>query len=310
MNSDLMIETKGLTKSFGKLVAVNGLNLNVRRGNIHGFVGPNGAGKTTTMKMLIGAIRSTGGEGYINGHPVGSLEARKSLGFSPERPSFYVDMTTWDYLVYMGRLAGMKTDAAQKRARELIDWLELTKFRDSKVGGFSAGMKQRLSLAQAMTHQPQLLILDEPTANLDPDGRMSLTEKLRQLCQEQRITIFVSSHQLLELEQLVDAVTLIEKGRTVAEDSVRDLKQELTLNRYVLKVSKREVVVKALQGQTCVQDMTVDADGAIHLISSDFAALQSKVIEAVTRAGAEMEYFGKEQANLQDVYRQTMGRDQ
>jgi len=309
MNSDLMIETKGLTRSFGKLVAVNGLNLNVRKGCIHGFVGPNGAGKTTTMKMLIGSIRSTGGEGFINGYPISSLEARRSLGFSPERPSFYGDMTAWDYLVYMGRLAGMKADAAQKRAKELIDWLELAKFRNSKVGRFSAGMKQRLSLGQSMTHQPQLLILDEPTANLDPDGRMSLTEKLRQLRQERNITIFVSSHQLLELEQLVDAVTLIEKGRTVAEDSVRDLKQSVTLNRYVLKVSKREVIVKALQDQACVQGMSVDDDGTIHLTSSNFAGLQAKVMEAVTSAGAEIEYFGKEQASLQDVYRQTMGRD-
>jgi ABC-type multidrug transport system ATPase subunit len=135
-------------------------------------------------------------------------------------------------------------------------------------------------------------------------------EKLRQLRQEQNTTIFVSSHILLELEQLVDAVTLIEKGRTVAEDSVQHLKQKVTLNRYVLKVSKREVILKALQGQSCVQDMSVDAEGTIHLTSSDFTALQGKVIEAVTKAGAEMEYFGKEQASLQDVYRQTMGKCQ
>ena len=151
-------------------------------------------------------------------------------------------MTAWDYLVYMGRLGGMKTDAAQRRAKDLIDWLELAEFRDSKVGGFSAGMKQRLSLGQAMTHQPQLLLLDEPTANLDPDGRMSLIEKLRELRQEQNITIFVSSHILPELEQLADTVTLIEKGRMVAEDSLRELKKSVTANRYVLKVSKREVI--------------------------------------------------------------------
>ena len=309
MNGDLMIETKGLTKSFGKLVAVNGLNLNVRKGSIHGFVGPNGAGKTTTMKMLIGSIRSTRGEGMINGHPIGSLEARRSLGFSSERPCFYGDMTARDYLVYMARLTGMKPDAAQKRVKELLVWLELDEVRNSKVGGFSAGMKQRLGLAQAMTHQPRLLILDEPTANLDPDGRMSLMEKLKQLCRDQGITILVSSHILPELEQLVDTVTFIEKGRMVAEDSVRDLKQKVTLNRYVLKVSKREAILKALQGQACVQSVFVDADGTMHLTSSDSVALQSKVIEAVTGAGAEMEYFGKEQASLQDVYRKTMGRD-
>ncbi len=250
VNGDLMIETKGLTKAFGKLVAVNGLDLNVRRGFIHGFVGPNGAGKTTTMKMLIGSIKSTRGEGHVNGYAIGTLEARKSLGFSPEQPSFYRDMTAWDYLVYMGRLGGMKTrrrpEAGQRTLSTGWSWRD---YRTSKVGGFSAGMKQRLSLAQAMTHQPKLLILDEPTANLDPDGRMALIEKLRELRREQKITIFVSSHILPELEQLADTVTLIEKGRMVAEDSLRELKQKVTLNRYVLKVSKREAVVQALQGR-------------------------------------------------------------
>ncbi len=305
-----MIETKGLTKCFGKLVAVNGLNLNVRKGSIHGFVGPNGAGKTTTMKMLIGSINSSTGEGFIDGHPIGSLEARMVLGFSPERPSFYTDMTAWDYLVYMGRLGGMRAHRAEARARELIDWLELHEFRHAKVGGFSAGMKQRLSLGQAMAHQPQLLILDEPTANLDPDGRMSLVQKLKQLRVDEHLTIFISSHILLELEQLVDTVTLIEKGRTVAEDGLPELKQKVTLNRYVLRVSHREAILQALKDRTFVQSISVDADGTFHITSSDFTALQNHVIEAITESGAEIEYFGREQANLQDVYRKTMGRDQ
>jgi ABC-2 type transport system ATP-binding protein len=308
VNGDLIIETKGLTKTFGKLVAVNRLDLNVRRGLIHGFVGPNGAGKTTTMKMLAGSIKSTRGEGHVNGYAIGTLDARKSLGFSPEQPSFYRDMTAWDYLVYMGRLGGMKTDAAQRRAKDLVDWLGLGDYRTSKVGGFSAGMKQRLSLAQAMTHQPKLLVLDEPTANLDPDGRMALIEKLRELRREMKITIFVSSHILPELEQLADTVTLIEKGRIVAEDSLRELKQKVALNRYVLRVSKREAVLQALEGQACVQGVSVDEEGSIHLISSDFTMLQARVMEAVLQTGADIDYFGKEQASLQDVYRRTMGR--
>ncbi len=309
MADDLMIETKGLTKAFGDLVAVNGLDLSVKKGRIHGFVGPNGAGKTTTMKMLIGSIRGTKGEAFINGHPVGSVEARRSLGYSPERPSFYWDMTAWDYLVYMSRLSGMNLDAAEKRTRELLIWLDLGRFYDAKVSGFSAGMKQRLSLAQAMAHQPQLLILDEPTANLDPDGRMSLMEKLKELSREQKLTIFISSHILPELEQLVDAVTLIEKGRMVAEDSVKNLKQAVTLDHYLVKTSNNEAILKALQGQACVQEMHLDEEGFIHLTSSDMAALQKMVMEAAMRSGALVEHFGREQASLQDVYRQTMGKE-
>jgi ABC-type multidrug transport system ATPase subunit len=170
-------------------------------------------------------------------------------------------------------------------------------------------MKQRLSLAQAMAHQPQLLILDEPTANLDPDGRMSLLEKLKQLSRDQNLTIFISSHILPELEQLVDAVTLIEKGRMVAEDSVQNLKQAVTLDHYLLKTSNNEAMLKALQGDASVQEMHLDDEGFVHLTSSDLAALQKRVIEAVTRSGALIEHFGREQASLQDVYRRTMGKD-
>ena len=309
MKSDFMIETRGLTRTFGKLVAVNALNLNVRRGSIHGFVGPNGAGKTTTMKMLIGSIRRTRGEGLVNGYAIGTLEARRSLGFAPEQPSFYEDMTAWDYLVYMAQLGGMKADAARRRAKELVDWLGLGDCHKSKVGAFSAGMKQRLSLGQAMAHQPQLLILDEPTANLDPDGRMALIDKLKELRRDVKITILISSHILPELEQLADSVTLIEKGRMVAEDSLRGLKENVTLNRHVLRVSKREAVLLGLQGQECLKEMTVDDDGTIHLTSSDFALLQASVMEAVAQAGADIDYFGREQASLQDVYRKTIGRD-
>ncbi len=309
MNRGLMIETKGLTKVYGRLVAVDGLDLNVHRGLIHGFVGPNGAGKTTTMKMLVGSIKMTRGEGYVNGHPIGTLEARRSLGFAPEQPSFYKDMTAWDYLVYMARLGGMRTDTAQKRAREIIEWFGLGDCWKLQVGRFSAGMKQRLSLGQAMTHRPELLVLDEPTAHLDPDGRMSLIGRLRELRRDLKITIFVSSHILPEVEQLADTVTMIENGRIVTEDSLRSLKQKVTSNRYVIRVSRRKAVLQALQDKDCVQEIFVDDEGTIHLTSPDFVLLQAKVIEAVTQTGADIEYFGKEQASLQDVYRRTMGRD-
>ena len=183
MDNNLMIETKELTKAFGKFVAVDGIDLRVGEGSIHGFVGPNGAGKTTTIKMLVGAIRCTKGSGVIRSHPIGSVAARRLIGYSPERPSFYGDMTTLDYLTYMARVSGVEGNGVKKKAAELLDWIELGRFLDTKVGGFSAGMKQRLSLAQALIHEPELLILDEPTANLDPTGRMSILDKLRQLSQ-------------------------------------------------------------------------------------------------------------------------------
>jgi len=311
MANDVMIETRGLTKKFGKLVAVNNLDVKVQKGIIHGFVGPNGAGKTTTIKLLVGAIRRTSGEGFIKGYPIGSVDARRAIGYSPERPSFYKDWTAFDYLVHMAALSGIKTDEAERRSQDLLEWLELSDFAKAKVGGFSAGMKQRLSIAQAMSHKPELLVLDEPTANLDPDGRMSLLGKLKSLPREQGVTVFISSHILSELEFLIDSVTLINKGRTVAEDSVRAMKEEIALNRYVLNTSDNEAVMKALQGHASIQEMKLGNDGAIHISSADMGQLQSAVMEAVTKTGSLLKYFGEEQVKLEDIYRSTMdqGKD-
>lgn len=312
MATDVMIETKGLTKKYGKLVAVDGLDVKVERGTVHGFVGPNGAGKSTTIKLLVGAIRRTSGEGFIKGYPIGSVDARRAIGYSPERPSFYKDWTAFDYLVHMAALSGIKTDEAEKRSQDLLDWLELSDFAKAKVGGFSAGMKQRLSIAQAMTHKPELLVLDEPTANLDPEGRMSLLHKLKGLPQEQGVTVFISSHILSELEYLIDSVTLINKGHTVAEDSIKAMKDEIALNRYVLNTSNNEAVMKALQGHPCIQEMKLGHDGVIHISSSDMGQLQSAVMTAVTQSGSLLKTFGEEQVKLEDIYRSTMdeGKDE
>jgi len=311
MPSDVMIETKGLTKKFGKLMSVDSLDVKVQKGIIHGFVGPNGAGKTTTIKLLVGAIRRTSGEGFIKGYPIGSVDARRAIGYSPERPSFYKDWNAFDYLVHMAALSGIKTDEAERRSQDLLEWLELSDFAKAKVGGFSAGMKQRLSIAQAMSHKPELLVLDEPTANLDPDGRMSLLGKLKSLPREQGVTIFISSHILSELEFLIDSVTLINKGSTVAEDSVKVMKEEMALNRYVLNTSNNEAVMKALQGQASIQEMKLGNDGAVHISSPDMSQLQSTVMAAVTKTGSLLKYFGEEQVKLEDIYRSTMdqGKD-
>jgi ABC-2 type transport system ATP-binding protein len=307
MADNLMIETKGMTKIFGKLVAVDSLNLKVGEGTLHGFVGPNGAGKTTTIKMLVGAIKCTKGEGFIKGYPIGSIEARRLIGYSPERPSFYNDMTASDYLTYMAGLSGLTTNKAEVRTAELLEWLELSKFSDTKIGGFSAGMKQRLSLAQALSHQPELLILDEPTANLDPAGRMSILDKLKGLSREQKTTIFISSHILPELEQLVDSVTLIDKGQAVAEDTMEQLKRGLAQNRYVLNTSNNQATLEVLKTKPSVQEIWLDAEGVIHLISQDATALQKEVMEAVAQNSLLLKYFGEEQVKLEDIYRKTIG---
>ncbi|MFC1925778.1 ABC transporter ATP-binding protein [Chloroflexota bacterium] len=311
MGNNLMIETDGMTKEFGNFVAVNGINLMVEEGAIHGFIGPNGAGKTTTIKMLVGAIRCSKGAGFIKGHPIRTVAAKSLIGYSPEHPSFYAEMSALDYLVYMARVSGVKGNV-RSQAIEVLEWLELGKFLDKRVGGFSAGMRQRVGLAQALIHNPELLILDEPTANLDPTGRMSILGKLREASRERGVTIFISSHILSELEQLVDSVTLINAGQIIAEDSMENLKKSYTKDRYLLKTSDNKATLEALKNKTgsLISESWFDAQGFAHLVSEDGLTLKREVVEALHQTGATLDHFSEEEVSLETIYRKKMGLEE
>jgi ABC-type multidrug transport system ATPase subunit len=302
------IETSGLTKAFGDLVAVDGVNLKIREGTIHGFIGPNGAGKTTTMKMLIGALHPTRGSGKIKGHPIGSMEARKLLGYSPEHPRFYDGMAARDYLVYMGMVCGMRRQAAGRRASELLRWLELQAFSGKKIGGFSAGMKQKLSLAQGLIHEPEILILDEPTANLDPAGRLSIIRNLRELCRELKVTVFISSHILAELEKLVSEVTLLNHGRVVVESDVSSLERKVSGNRYVLKTSDNRKVMSVLKSRGFVSHAEIDENDVIHLTArGDEKQFKRNMTRLILGSDVWLEQFGMEASDLESVFMKLVG---
>jgi ABC-2 type transport system ATP-binding protein len=309
--SEYIIETNNLTKRFGDLVAVNGINIRIKAGTIHGFIGPNGAGKTTTMKILIGALHPTGGSGTIKGCRIGSLEAKKVFGFSPEHPKFYENMQAYDYLVYIGRVSGLGGKKAGERAAELLKWLELDEFADKKVGGFSAGMRQKLSLAQAMIHEPELLILDEPTANLDPAGRLSIINKLKQLCREKRITVFISSHILSELEKLVDEVTIISHGRIVTESGIKTLEAKYAGNEYLLKTSEGQTMLKSLQNRSFVHKAWSDESGTIHIVAAgDETSFKKGIVKTLAANDAALEAFGVASGDLEQVFMRLVGESE
>ncbi|MEE9249307.1 MAG: ABC transporter ATP-binding protein [Dehalococcoidia bacterium] len=310
MDNGLMITTEGLTKTFGSFTAVDSINLEVKRGSIHGFVGPNGAGKTTTMKMLIGALRCSRGDGWIGGHRIGSVAARALIGYAPERPVLYDDMTSFDYLVYLARVCGVAAGEAKKRADYLLESLDLGPFKERTGGKFSAGMKQRLCLAQALIHEPPLLILDEPTANMDPTGRLSILDKLRELSQQRETTILLSSHILGELEQVVDSLTMINRGRIVVHGSIAELRKQFAENHYLLKTSKNKAVLEVLRARECLQEGWIDADNFVHLVAEDGAALRREITQAVAQCDAELEHISEERASLESIYRKTMGMEE
>jgi ABC-2 type transport system ATP-binding protein len=260
------------------------------------------------MKMLIGALRPSEGSGTIKGSRIGSLGARKVFGFSPEHPKFYESMKAFDYLVYMGRVSGLSGGRATERAVEMLRWLELDEFADKKVGGFSAGMRQKLSLAQAMIHEPEILILDEPTANLDPAGRLGIINKLRQLCRERKITVFISSHILSELEKIVDEVTIISHGKVVTESGVKALEAKVAGSEYLLKTSESAKVLKSMQNRKFVHKAWLDEGGTIHVVAGgDEDVFKRSIAKVIAAENVALEAFGLATGDLEQVFMKLVG---
>ncbi len=221
-----VIETKDLTKFFGKRNIIYHLDLKVPKGVVYGFLGPNGAGKTTTIKMLTAALRPTYGEIRIFGLeiPQKRVEIMKKIGYMPEIPIAYEDMTIVEFLTYMGRLSGLKKEKAMEQTKELMRYVGVGRLALNKIKELSSGQKQRVAFASALIADPELLILDEPTANLDPLGRIEFIGKIISLAKEGK-TIFVSSHIVSEVEKMCNYVGLINQGRLIAQGRVSELTQ-------------------------------------------------------------------------------------
>ncbi|MGQ9474362.1 MAG: ABC transporter ATP-binding protein [Candidatus Caldatribacteriaceae bacterium] len=222
-----MIQTIGLTKEFNGFKAVDNLNLRVEKGDIYGFLGPNGAGKSTTIMMLLGLIPPTKGKIYLLGEELNprNIELKKKIGVVSENQYFYKEMTAQEYLSFFGEL--YQVSNKEKRIDGLLEALGLQGNRNKKIGAYSKGMQQKLAFARALLHDPELLILDEPVANLDPTS----IKQLRDLIEEENRagrTIFVSSHLLSEVERLCKKVAIINQGKLLAEDTMENIKRRLT----------------------------------------------------------------------------------
>jgi ABC-2 type transport system ATP-binding protein len=207
------------------ITALSGLSLTVRQGEIYGFLGPNGAGKTTTLKILIGLMSASGGRAELFGRPAGDVETRRRLGFLPESPYFYDYLTAEEFLVFYGQLAGLNRDDLGKRVTSLLDVVGLTEARRQQLRTFSKGMLQRIGLAQAIIHDPELIILDEPMSGLDPIGRKQVRDLILHL-RERGKTVFFSTHIIPDVEMICDRVGIVVKGRLLATGRVDELVNE------------------------------------------------------------------------------------
>ena len=229
-NGEKIIEVSGLTKSFKNILAVDSLELNVFKGDIFGFLGPNGAGKSTTIRMLLTLIRPESGNINLFGKSL--KNERKSIlidiGALVEKADFYNYLSAYKNLEILSRLSAK--DITKKRINEILEIVGLYERKDSKVKTYSHGMKQRLGIAQTLLHNPDLIILDEPTTGLDPQGMKEIRDLIVHLCKEENKTIFLSSHILSEVEQIANRMIIINKGKTIVEGRVQDLLQATQLN--------------------------------------------------------------------------------
>ena len=278
--SDCIIETKGLTKRYGDQVSVSNLDLHVQRGRIYGLLGRNGAGKTTTMKMLLGLTAPTSGTVSIFGRPLKGNEKRilPRIGSLIESPGFYPNLTGTENLQIFARLRGLKSPNYIKGALELVN----LPYRDKKrYAQYSLGMKQRLAIALAVMHDPELLILDEPINGLDPIGIAEVRDFIRTLCDERGKTILISSHILSEIALLADDIGIIDHGVLLEEESLAELERK---NGKVLRfsVSNAPVAARLLQQELGIQAVTVENERGLTVrdLRLDTGAAVRRFVEA------------------------------
>jgi len=274
------VETKDLTKRYGDILAVDGMSLTVRQGEVYGFLGPNGAGKTTTLRMLLDLVRPTSGQVRLFGRPPGDLS---DVGALIESPGFYPYLSGRDNLKVLARYAGVGV----ARIARVLDTVDLTDRGGHRYGAYSLGMKQRLGVAAALLKDPRLLILDEPTNGLDPAGMADMRVLIRQLGAA-GCTVLLSSHMLGEVQQICDRVGVVYRGKLVAENTVAELRGGAVLQVVADPVSQAAEVARKLLGEEQVRvlddglDLTVEPERA-SWINGELVAAGIAVSELVVR---------------------------
>lgn len=297
------IQIEGLTKSFGKFRALNGLSLSVESGTVFGFLGPNGAGKTTTLRILTGLAHADGGQAWVEGLEVGkSAEIPSRIGYLPEDPAFYSWMTGIEALDSMCQIHKIAAPERKRRVSELLELAGLTEAGNRRVGGYSRGMKQRLGLAQALIHRPRVLLLDEPASALDPAGRkevLSLIEGLRGQC-----TVFMSTHILADVERICDTVAIIDHGQLIINAQRNALITRYAIPTLALEVDEGgQLAGLAAEVRQLAWSTAVEVDGRrLTVTVNDLATAQRELLTKAVAAGLVVTLYEQVKPSLEDVF--------
>ena len=297
-----VISARGLVKRYGRARAVDGLDLDVARGEIVGFLGPNGAGKTTTLRMLAGLIRPSAGSAEILGHAVPGVGLRR-VGTMIEEPSFYPYMSGRDNLRYAAMLHG---DVPEERTVEVLRFTRMENAADKKLRAYSQGMRQRLGLARALLHRPDVLLLDEPTNGLDPVGIAEIRENLRTVARE-GVTVLISSHILAEIEKLVDRVIAIERGRLIFDGPLHELIERIEEATVAMRLEATDA--GALRAALEARGLTVEAPDPGHARVRLPQAEVPALLRALTGEGIELLEARREGEDLEGAYLSLLRED-
>ena len=239
MATDVMIQANGLTKRFGVVRALDKVNFEVNRGEVVGFLGPNGAGKSTTMRILTCFISPSTGSAKVNGHDVFDqpLEVRRSIGYLPQRAPLYTDMTVWEYLKFAAEIRGLDETAFKKRLKKVVEVCGLAQSLGKDISTLSHGYRQRVGLGQALIHDPPILILDEPTSDLDPNEKAEVLRYIKEIGKDR--TILLSTHNLAEVEEACARAIIVSKGRVVADGPLDEIRGKTGRVRYVVAIDEQ-----------------------------------------------------------------------
>lgn len=280
-----MIKTENVSKTYPNgLHAVENCNLNIEEGDVFGFLGLNGAGKTTTIRMLTGLLKPTSGKIWINGLELHQHQEKiKSvIGVLPESHGYYPWMTAYEYLQFFYRLYGGKKEDENPTIVSLLQKVGLYDRKNSKVSQFSRGMKQRLGIAKTLIHGPKIIFLDEPTLGLDPAGQKEIQDVIRELSKKEKVTVFITSHLLKDIEVLCNKIAIIDKGKLLASDSIHNLQEKHTLFHTLhVRTSSNEKALNLLQVLNGYHEMVLD-EGIIKIAvikTTDINVFKQKLIE-------------------------------
>lgn len=308
------VTTTSLTKVYGQVKALDGLDLHVPTGSVFGLLGPNGAGKTTTIRILLGLARATSGSVTLLGNPASDQGIRARIGHVPDVPGFYGWMTATEHLEFTASLFGLPHRTTQERTGPLLDLAGLTHARRRTIGGFSRGMKQRLAIAAALVNAPDLLILDEPTSALDPVGRREVLELVTNLAG--RATVLFSTHILADVERVCDHAAIIAAGRTVATGTITELSARHSAE-HVIEIevapatsdTHESRLITALATEPWCTDLTSTATG-LRLITSDRDLARRRIPALLSATDTALVRYHEAEPSLEDAFIDLIGAPQ